>query len=95
VLRLSDIECNFLASVASKQPKPWNTLEETQELMWDSEYVVDSGSEFGDLSPEEEEMIDAGCDPVVESADTRYVFEITLYFQQKYMQKFLIMIFNV
>jgi len=54
-----------------------------------------SGSEFGDLSSEEEEMIDAGCDPVVESADTRYGFEITLSFLQKYMQRFLIMIFNV
>ena len=29
-----------------------------------------SGSEFGDLSSEEEEMIDAGCDPVVESVPT-------------------------
>jgi len=51
--------------MTSKQPKPWNTLEQTQELLLDSDYVVDLGSEFGDLSSKEE-MIDAGCDPVVE-----------------------------
>ena len=74
----------FLASMASKQPKPWNTTEETVELVLDSDFVVDSDSEFGDLSSSEEEMIDAGCDLVVESEKPRYVSQIVPYFLRIY-----------
>ena len=73
---LSDFECEFLASMASRQPKPLNTTEETVALVLDSHFFVTSDSEFGDLSSEKEEMIDAGCDLVVEPEEPRYVLEM-------------------
>ena len=77
-----NFETEFTAPMGSRQPKPWNTLDETVDLMLDSDFVVESGSEIGDLSSEEEEMIDAGCDPVLESANIRYVIHIVPCFLQ-------------
>ena len=51
--QLSEFEWDFCASMASKQTKPWNTTEETVELALDSDFVVDSTSEFGNLSSSE------------------------------------------
>ena len=73
---MNDFECEYLASMASRQPKPWNTTEETAALVLDSDFVVTSDSEFRDLSSEEEEMIDAGCDLVVEPEEPRYILEM-------------------
>ena len=70
-----NFESEFTVPMASRQPKPWNTLDLTVDLMLDSDFVVESGSEIGDLSSEEE-MIDLGCDTVLESADIRYVIHI-------------------
>ena len=55
--------------MASNKTKTYRSVED----VLDSDFEVDSGSEFGELSSEEEEMIDAGCDPQIESADERYV----------------------
>ena len=73
VFRLSDIECDFLASMASKNTRTYTSVEDVLQDVLDSDFEVDSGSEFGDLSSEEEELIDAGRDPEVESAVERYV----------------------
>ncbi|KAL9977275.1 hypothetical protein ACROYT_G014664 [Oculina patagonica] len=54
--------------MASNKTRTYIPLAEVVERVLDSDFEVDSGSEFGDLSSEEEEMIDAGCDPEVESA---------------------------
>ena len=70
-----NFESEFTVPITSRQPKPWNTLDETVDLMLDSDFVVESGSEIGDLSSEEE-MIDLGCDAVLESADISYVIHI-------------------
>lgn len=51
--------------MASNKTKTYRSVED----VLDSDFEVDSGSEFGELSSEEEEMIDAGCDPQIESAD--------------------------
>ena len=72
MFRLSDIECDFLASMASNNTRTYTSVEDVLRDVLDSDFEVDSGSEFGDLSSEEEELIDAGCDPEVESAVARY-----------------------
>ena len=59
--------------MALNRTKTNNSVEEVLRGVLDSDFEVDSGSEFGDLSSSEEEMIDAGCDPQIESADARYV----------------------
>ena len=73
MFRLSDIERDFLASMASNNTRTYTCVKDVLRDVWDSDFQVDLGSEFGDLSSEEEEMIDAGCDPEVESAVARYV----------------------
>ena len=70
---MSDFENHFFAPMTSNQPKPCNTLEETTVFMLDSDFVVSSDSELGELSSEEEEMINAGCDPAIELHESRYV----------------------
>ena len=60
VFRLSDIECDFLASMASKNTRTYTSVEDVLQDVLDSDFEMDSGSEFGDLSSSEE-MIDAGC----------------------------------
>jgi len=59
--------------MASNKTRTYTSVEDVLQDVLDSDFEVDSGSEFGDLSSEEEEMIDAGCDPEVESAVVRYV----------------------
>lgn len=76
MFQLSDFECDFLASMASNKTRIYTSVEDVLRDVLDSDFEVDSGSEFGDLSSSEEEMIDAGCDPEVESAVVRYVQEI-------------------
>lgn len=73
MLALSNIERNFLASMASNNTRTYTSVEDVLRDVLDSDFEVDSGSEFGDLSSSEEEMIDAGCDPEIESAVARYV----------------------
>jgi len=59
--------------MASNKTRTYTSVEDVLRDVLDSDFEVDSGSEFGDLSSSEEEMIDAGCDPEVESAVVRYV----------------------
>lgn len=72
MLALSNIERDFLASMALNNTRTYTSVEDVLRDVLDSDFEVDSGSEFRDLSSEEE-MIDAGCDPEIESAVARYV----------------------
>jgi len=73
MFRLSNFKSIFFASKASNKTRTYIPFEEVVQHVLISDFEVDSGTEFGDLSLEEEEMINAGCDPEVESAVVRYV----------------------
>ena len=92
MFRLSDIECDFLASMASNKTRTYISVEDALRDILDSDFEVDSGSEFGDLSSSEEEMIDTGCDPEVESAVARYVQGFFLFMRSihYYIAKYLV-----
>ena len=72
VFQLRDFESDFLPFMASNKARTYTSMEDVLRDVLDSDFEVDSPSEFGDLSSEEEEMINAGCDPEVESAVVRY-----------------------
>lgn len=55
--------------MASNKTITYRSVDEVLRDVLDSDFEVDSGSEYGELSSEEEEMIDAGCDPQIEPAD--------------------------
>ena len=48
--------------MASNKTRTYISVEDALRDILDSDFEVDSGSEFGDLSSSEEEMIDTGCD---------------------------------
>ena len=79
VFRLSNFKSIFFASKASNRTRTYIPFEEVVQHVLDSDFEVDSGSEFGNLSSEEAEMIDVGCDPEVESAVARYVQRCILF----------------
>ena len=54
---LSDFECDFLASMASNRPKPWNATEETLNLMWAVTLPLILGQNLRELSSSEGETM--------------------------------------
>lgn len=77
--RLSNFESIFFASKASNKTQTYIPFEEVVQHVLDSDFEIDSGSEFSNLSSEEEEMIDAGWDPEVELAVVKYVQRFVLF----------------
>ena len=67
--------------MASGRKKTYRSVDDVLQDIFDSDFEVDSSSEYGDLSSEEETLIDAGVDPDLESADSRYVLEFICDFQ--------------
>ena len=84
MVQLSDIEYDFLASMASNKTRTYFSVEDALRHILDSDFEVDLGSEFRDLSSSEEEMIDTGCDPEVESAVARYVQGFFFFFSARF-----------
>ena len=67
--------------MASGRKKTYRSVDDVLQDIFDSDFEVDSSSEYGDLSSEEETLIDAGVDPDLESANSRYVLEFICDFQ--------------
>lgn len=82
--QLSEFEWDSCASMASKQTKPWNTTEETVELALDSDLGLIRPQNLEICLHQKEEMLDAGCDLVVESEEPRYTAKIVPYFLHIY-----------
>jgi hypothetical protein len=60
--------------MAKASKKIYHNVEEVLQDVLDSDFEFDSDSELGDLSSEEEELINEGLDPEVDVAQSRYVF---------------------
>lgn len=65
--------------MASTLKKTYRCTEDVLRDVLDSDFEVDSGSEFGDLSSEEEELINVGLDPEIDIDQASYTSSISLY----------------
>lgn len=62
----------FTFNMASNSKKIYRSVEDVLQDVLDSDFEVDSGSEIGELSSEEEDLIDQGIDLEVDKEQQRY-----------------------
>ena len=63
----------------AKAPKKiYHSVDEVLEVVLDSDCELSSDSELGDLSSDEEQMLDEGLDPEVDVQNSRYSKPISI-----------------